>query len=529
LASPLAAWLVSTLGLSIGFGTLAAYNLANYRPVTNDEVELMAVSYKLATHGVLGSDLFAGFFGAEQHWLITLPVQHLLQALAFRLFGTGVAEARWVSLVAGVSIVWSVGWLAYRWYGLGTATISELLLVAWPSNVTAASNGLPLLGVARAARYDVLAVAFAWLALVLLDATLRRPRRLGGLGIGICCGLATLSQFMGAFVLPLVVLNWLWARGRRAFADQTLFWILAGTALVVAPWLAYAAQYPTDLAGQLTVFGGRGDFLRPGFYLENVVSEGSRYGHLLDPDVGSAWILALGIGPAVAYAAWRSRRRHATGERVVWSSLVTFSGLLLLLDQTKASLYAIVLLPSVCVALASLWTGVLGWTWSRGEQAWLRLAAGALTLGLSLVITVDGVRAYHLTFTQARQVSRYLGVGEQIERVLAPGARVLGAERWWWALHNHPYLSLRNVWWQWSAADGRTPTFVDGASWADADSVVVNDNVRADVLLFPEAAQRRFWTFLRVCTTRVADLTDATYFDIQVYRVTKPAPESVCG
>src|SRR5262245_37457579 len=111
-----ATWVVVTVGCAGAFAALAAYNLANYRPVTNDEVELIAVAYKLATRGVLGSDLYAGFYGADQHFFITLPVQHVLEALSFWLFGAGIAQARGVSVAAGVAIVCTVGWLAYRWY-----------------------------------------------------------------------------------------------------------------------------------------------------------------------------------------------------------------------------------------------------------------------------------------------------------------------------------------------------------------------------------------------------------------------------
>src|SRR6266851_2022495 len=209
------AWAVSTLALTLVFGRIAAFNLGNYRPVSNDEMELMAVAYKLATQGVLGSDLYAGFFNADQHFLITLPLEHVFNAASFKLLGAGVAQMRWVSVVAGVALVWIVSWLAYRWYGLATAVICGLLLVAWPSNLTSAPNGLPWLGVTRAARYDILAVAFAWLALALLYDLLRQKRWPIALGVGLACGLAALAQFMGAFVFPLVVVNWLWARGRR--------------------------------------------------------------------------------------------------------------------------------------------------------------------------------------------------------------------------------------------------------------------------------------------------------------------------
>ena len=62
--------------------------------------------------------------------------------------------------MAAVATLWCVGWLALRWYGLGAALLAELLLVVWRSNLTQGATGLPLLDVARVARYDVLAVAF---------------------------------------------------------------------------------------------------------------------------------------------------------------------------------------------------------------------------------------------------------------------------------------------------------------------------------------------------------------------------------
>ena len=70
------AWLVWTIALTLVFGRVAVYNLGNYRPVSNDEMELMAVGYKWATRGVLGSDLYAGFYNADQHFLITVYGLH---------------------------------------------------------------------------------------------------------------------------------------------------------------------------------------------------------------------------------------------------------------------------------------------------------------------------------------------------------------------------------------------------------------------------------------------------------------------
>jgi 4-amino-4-deoxy-L-arabinose transferase-like glycosyltransferase len=509
---------VWTLLVSGVFGRLALHNLANFRPISNDEGELIAVGYKLATQGVLGSDMYAGFFGADQHLLYILPVQHVLEALSFKVLGAGIAQARLVSVLAALSIVWVGGWLAFRWYGLVAAMLCEFLLVGWQSNLTEAWNGLPLLGVARTARYDVLAVAFAWLSIACLDLTLRRPRPLTALAAGISGGLAALSQFFGAFVLPLLLLTAVWKSQRRSAG-----WIVAGAGLVILPWLAYAALHASDLRGQLVVYGDRGDFFRPTFYLENALAEPRRFAHLLTPPVVdftdpetidyplSPWLLVVGAFPALLYVA----RRGEIGDRLLIGSLVTFGGLLVLVDQTKVPLYSVLLLPTVCLALAAGWVALL--RWSR-----VRLPVSVLTLGLLLTLGWEGIRAYQVDFDQAERVSSYLGIGREIEADLTPGAAVLGPERWWWALHEHPYLSLRSVWWQWS--DAAAPHFVDWVTSTRTQAVIVNVNVRDDIRSFPVPLQAQFWNFLARCATQVDDIVDVNYFEIEVYRVTWPLP-----
>ncbi|MDQ6671700.1 MAG: hypothetical protein M3069_13310 [Chloroflexota bacterium] len=531
-----------TVCLSLLFGRIAAYNLGNYRPVTNDEVELMSVAYKLATQGIPGSDLFVGFYGADQHYLFTLPLQHLLEAISFRMFGVGVAEARWVSLMAGVSIVWVAGWLAFRWYGLATAVACELLLVAWPSDLTGAPNGLPLFAVARVARYDVLAMAFTWFAIAGLEVGLRRPGGVGAFALGMGCGFAALTTLTGAFVLPLVVLVWLGARRRAAFEDRTIYWLMAGAGLVLLMWAVYAVRYQGDLAGQMAVYGGRWNAVRPAFYLANALSEPSRYGNLLrdalepgsSTSAAGSWLLVVGVWPALAFIARRSVRVGATGDRIVLASVVVFAALLALLDQTKTPLYASILVPSLCLVMAAAWMGLLRWVRMPGQPVWASLASGTLSLVLGILIGLDAEHAYQLSLTQASQAGQYLDVGREIGSSLRPGARVLGPERWWWALHEHPYVSVRNLLFQWTAAAqsngaGAPAEFADRVAWAEADSVIVNDNVRGDLLDFPVAVQHQFWTFIDTCTRQVGYVNDPTYLEIEVYEIT-PAPRpQACG
>ena len=105
---------------------------------------------------------------------------------------------------------------------------------------------------------------------------------------------------------------------------------------------------------------------------------------------------------------------------------------------------------------------------------------------------------------------------------------------WWWALHSHPYASLRSVWWQWwaqaSASHDQPPRFVSWVISHQAEAIIVNDNIRDDVRAFPDALQQQFWAYVSACTTPVLDLMDASYLRIELDRITRPPPAlEICG
>jgi hypothetical protein len=214
------------------------------------------------------------------------------------------------------------------------------------------------------------------------------------------------------------------------------------------------------------------------------------------------------------------------------SSLLTFGGLLLLLDQTKVPLYAILLLPSVCLALGAAWSGGLAWAMRGHRSTWVRVAAGVASAGLLVGIGVEGGRAYQRDFDASTQVSPYQAVGSQIDEALPPGAGVLGPERYWWALRAHPYLSLRSIWFQWTAlaaATRQSPQLTDWFARSGAESLIVNIDISDDVHAFPEALQTEFWSYIDECTTLVAELPNLNYFLTRVYAIRQPAEGSCAG
>jgi hypothetical protein len=134
----------------------------------------------------------------------------------------------------------------------------------------------------------------------------------------------------------------------------------------------------------------------------------------------------------------------------------------------------------------------------------------------------EGLSAFGVDRAESRLVTPYLSAGAQIDSALPSVGVVLGPERWWWALHDHPYISLRSLWFQWVASDrlGMHPEFTDLAARWQPESVVVNNNIRNDLLAFPTTLQDQFWRFIQQCTTQVAEIDDPTYFETQIYRVT---------
>src|SRR4026209_2507324 len=64
--------------------------LGVFPPVGEDEPWIAAAPYKLATQGVLGSDLFAGYYDMERHHYAHMPPFPLAAAATFAPLGAGV-------------------------------------------------------------------------------------------------------------------------------------------------------------------------------------------------------------------------------------------------------------------------------------------------------------------------------------------------------------------------------------------------------------------------------------------------------
>ncbi len=134
-------------------------NLANHPTLTDDEAWVMSASYKLATQGVFGSDMFRGFYNADQHYFFNMPGHHFVVAAAFKLLGAGVVQARLVGVAYGVATIALTYLFARRLYGVPAAVLTLGLLLFLRLNM-GFDTGLPLQELASNARYDLAPVPF---------------------------------------------------------------------------------------------------------------------------------------------------------------------------------------------------------------------------------------------------------------------------------------------------------------------------------------------------------------------------------
>jgi hypothetical protein len=403
--------------------------------VYEDEPWQASTAYKLATHGVFGSDLFAGFFDMDQRYFGFMPLQPLLLATTFKLVGLGLAQARLETVLLTaltLALTFLLGArLFHPW--VGALAVGLLVLVRWTGLTYVQLTGIPLVDFARIARYDPLVPVIGLTALHAYISA-RASSRLWPYALtGVLAGLSGLAHVYGLFWVPALVILSIWDRARRA-----------STALIVlgalVPWLPYAAYVLGDLAdwhGQTAVYAPRAEVLNPAWYAANVVDEYHRYGPGLGPP-GPAWLLRPGfwlLVIAVPLSLFALVRRALTGD-VAARTLVVPALLFPLLFAVTITLklvnYTLIELPLFAVAIG--WGVVQFWCAAAWSKPVLALAAAA--------VLVEGGTALLRLEQAAATTTPYPTFVAEVRHDVPPGTRVLGLHSFWIGLQDHDYRSF---------------------------------------------------------------------------------------
>jgi 4-amino-4-deoxy-L-arabinose transferase-like glycosyltransferase len=436
---------ILALALSIAvYLSVSLVYLDRFPVVIGDEPATISPATKLVLHGAFGTDLFTGFYRAEQHWFQIMPLFSLLIAGSFKLFGIGMVQARLTSVSIGLITLVLTYVVGRALVGPFPAAVASVLLVTWRITLWRGvlGSGIPLLDLSRIARYDAAVAPFVLLAIGVFVGGLERDSRWRLLLAGALVGLATLCHAYGAFWLVALLLLVLWRDGPAGFRRIDPYIVIAGFLLAVAPWLAYVAQDPAGYLGQMSIyFRPRFQLLSPHFYLSNLLNEprsyslgfqssGLRLGSLL-------FALAVPLATvALLWEAWKSREIRLAALCLAWLIPQTLMGLLLN-EKLVNHIYA--LLPFAVLVVS--WGACRLWQTLTGPSLRLRVARVALTAGF-LVLVLNGFLGIRHQRALAASTTPYYRFEARIDRLLPARASVLGDNQYQLGLRSHPFRSF---------------------------------------------------------------------------------------
>jgi 4-amino-4-deoxy-L-arabinose transferase-like glycosyltransferase len=420
-----------------------------------DEGWIMSASARLAEDGIFGSELFAGFYGAERHYFFNLPLHHLMLAGVFEVFGVGIVPARLLSAMFGLLALGLTYALGRRLGGEAVGVSAAALLILLRLNLTPLT-GLTLTDLGATVRYDLVAVPYGLAAVLLIAMRPAVPSMRVVAVSGLLIGFAALTQFIGAFFFAPIAVYLLALTALPLVRRLALVAVLVlAAALPFLPYGVYAAAHWDDFRGQARAGDeeterSRSDVLSLSFYLRQLSDEPERYqlatgledapSSLSDlVERPSARLALLVVAPvAAAYAVLRAAR-GSLQHRLFALLIVGLVLQLALFESTKRFVYFIADVPFLCIAIADL--ARAAWE-SRPGLALPRAVLRGVTVAVLLLFAVEGLAVAAQDVRDASDAPEYAALQLKLEAALPEGAVAMGDNRLWPALRDRDYRSL---------------------------------------------------------------------------------------
>lgn len=519
--------IVALLGCGAWFllGTLP--QLANYPVLDWPQMGIAAPAHKLATEGVYGNDLFAGFYRTELRNYEYMPAYPMLVAMSFKLFGLGVVQARMVSVVCGLITILLTYKLSSMVFDrvVGVAAVGVLTIVRLSPGGN--GSGIPLIDFARVIRYDNLVPVFVLASCLAFlyghQKSAGSKRNWWFFTAGCAGGLATLSHIYGAFVMTVFVGLLLWQSRSRAWLQLPIYVLVLGWCVALLPWLVYVLQDVPAYVGQMARHEGRFDILNPVFYANNLLLEYRRYAAwtggfpegLWLPRVGF-WLMFGGVLGSWAVLWPRTKRAEHKFARFAMLTLPLLALQLALLLSLKRHIYTILILPFIAMQVAFLIVHVWRWTFREGVPT---LRAGlALVLVLTLVESGLGITR---SLQAARKTTRYEALTSAIAAAIPAHSSVLIAQPYWMGLADYETRSINLAFVKANEVPMR-----EALRELNPDYVVVERSAIDRSITDPRRSPDPRWTHLwslfaeyleEECSQRVLAIPDPSYGIIDVY------------
>jgi 4-amino-4-deoxy-L-arabinose transferase-like glycosyltransferase len=515
------------------FWAVSLRHLAVVPSVYEDEPWQASTGWKIATEGVFGSDLFAGFYGMEQHYYGFMPLHPFLLAGIFRLGGLGLFQARIETVLLALlalSLTLSLGKRLF-YPGVGLLAVIFLLLIRTTGTTPSQISGILYIDIPRISRYDMLVPVFglaalhaAWSATGSSKSGMSDVRRNGLYGLaGFLAGFAGLSHLYGIFWFVALALLVLWRRsGRDSFLALCLGFILPWL-----PYLLYVLQAPADWTGQTSGYSSRFDLLTPSWYWRNAITEASRYG----PGLGALnlrWLFRPGfwafiiLVPISLLTLGIQTLRGEQAAATLFIPALTLPLLFALLIYLKLSNYLVTVFP--LLALATSWFLLEVWRRSGagGTTILHRFLPGKLLRAglvlLLILVAIEGAWRIRQLNTAAAEMTPYEAFARETRAQIPSGSRVLGLHTYWLGLADYDYLSWTVPLLQIDASYWTPPLNIGQAlDNAKPEAILIDPRIEDYLQERPLVANAIYaWMAVRGFE-QVAVVEDATYGPMKIY------------
>jgi len=331
------------LTVPIAFYTYPAY----------DEGWLMSKAYNFLHHGKMAFSGMGHYLNFDSHTFTEMPLRSVITSLFFFLFGTGILQARLVSIIMSGMVLLLTYSISKEAFGRRTAFVTVFLLFFLRIGILNDTSGIALLDMATSARYDIDQAFWALLSILFFMKGNKNGKTSAFVLSGCFAGLAVLSHLY-AFVLPFTYLVFLvLSKKPKAGPLASVF----GTFLfTLSPWLVWVLAHFDDYKNQMTWYFDRGNYLSADFYLQNIKNEINRYTTpLAEGGSSMKYLLLPGLLISVFYLL-REYARNKSAEYSKLFAILLISTLVLFLffENIKLPLYFSLAFPFLTLSIAAM-------------------------------------------------------------------------------------------------------------------------------------------------------------------------------
>lgn len=394
-------------------------NLAKTPPIFIDEAWYANTSWHWLTSGENMDTLHEG-----TPVVLRFPyIGDLPYVISFASLGLGLYQARLVSWIFGVLLLFMTFIAARQSYGAMAGGLAALLLALSP----------PFTQASHYARPDIFLALTGMLAFVLVQHAFEKERRWAHFLAGLIIALSVdIHQNALLYAMGLSVLYLLTYR-KKVFRQTGTWLFIAGGAVGVAYYLAiyilpslndtlsyyqfsFVNSHPIPIAS-----------FNPMDLIRSARDEIGRY-HFFDNTLD--FVL---IGASIIYFAIRRSRADLAFLLFVGT---VFTGFVLLIGN-KHDIYAILLYPFLMIMAAESIVSIIQSTRDKAPVYAFSIALGALIIFSS---------AYQLArSTLESREYHYEAITDKIKSVIPQESRIVGLPHWWIGLNEYDYQSILGV------------------------------------------------------------------------------------